>query len=175
MWVPRWFYQKQADLQRSKFNFQNMVMFHIKWNGITNAAKMVTNILPPDPRHWGCPPPPPPPQKVEIHFFFQKMVMLRITKIESQMQQNGSKYFACRPPLTFGVGSKVKIQLFQNMVMFHIKLNGTTNAGEWSQNVKVQLFQNMVMLHINLKGIEHHRTYFLLTHTLNLWVLLKSK
>ena len=50
------------------------------------------------------------------------------------MQQHGSNYFACRPPspsphlLAQGLGQKVKIQLFQNMVMLHIKLKGMTNA-----------------------------------------------
>ena len=40
------------------------------------------------------------------------------------MQQHGSKIFlqADPPPYPLGVGSKVKIQLNQNMVMLHIKL-----------------------------------------------------
>ena len=34
----------------------------------------------------------------------------------------------------------------------------------------------VVMLYIKLKGMEHHAlTYFVLTHTLNLWVALKGK
>ena len=44
------------------------------------------------------------------------------------MQQHDSKYFACRLPPPQGWGQKVKIQLFQNMVMLHIKLKGMTNA-----------------------------------------------
>ena len=49
------------------------------------------------------------------------------------MQQYGSKYFACRPPSPDrgGWGQKVKIQLFQNMVMLHIKLKGMTNAATY--------------------------------------------
>ena len=43
------------------------------------------------------------------------------------MQQHGSKYFARRRPLG------VKIQLFQNMVMLHIKLKGIANAVAWQQ------------------------------------------
>ena len=43
------------------------------------------------------------------------------------MQQHGSNYFACRRPLDQG-SQKVKILLFQNMVMMHIKINGITNA-----------------------------------------------
>ena len=35
------------------------------------------------------------------------------------------------PSPTPGLGQKVYIQLFQNMVMLHIKLNGFTNAATW--------------------------------------------
>ena len=51
------------------------------------------------------------------------------------MQQHGSKYFARRPPPTrpWRWGQKVKILLFQNMVMLHIKLKGITNAATWMQ------------------------------------------
>ena len=42
------------------------------------------------------------------------------------MQQHGSKCFARRPPSRpMAWGQRVKIQLFQNMVMLHIKLKGT--------------------------------------------------
>ena len=41
--------------------------------------------------------------------------------------QQGHKYYARRPPPDPG-GQKVKIQLFQNMVIFHIKLKAITNA-----------------------------------------------
>ena len=34
-------------------------------------------------------------------------------------------------PLPLGWGKKVKIQLFQNMVMLHIKLKGIMNAATW--------------------------------------------
>ena len=51
------------------------------------------------------------------------------------MQQNGSKYFARRhpppPPRPWGWDQKVKIQLFQNMVMLHIKLKGVMNTAAW--------------------------------------------
>ena len=52
------------------------------------------------------------------------------------MQQHGSKYFAHRPPTPpkpwpLGWGQKVKIQLFQNMVMLHIELKGITNEATW--------------------------------------------
>ena len=44
--------------------------------------------------------------------------------MESRVQQQGSKYYArspLPPPLDPG-GQKVKIQVFQNMVMLHIQL-----------------------------------------------------
>ena len=45
------------------------------------------------------------------------------------MQQHGSKYFTPIFPLCpLGIGQKVKIQLFQNMVMLHKKLTGTTTG-----------------------------------------------
>ena len=68
-------------------------------------------------------------------------------------------------------GAEAKVQLFQNMVMLHIKSKGMTNAATWShgskyfprrpppypggQKVKIQLFQNSVMLHIKLNGIAN--------------------
>ena len=105
------------------------------------------------------------------------------------MQQRGSRYFARRvPPQTLG-GQKVKIQLFQNMVMFHIKLkewrmqqhgskyfartpppmplpwwvrskfNFLNVDPGWGKTVKIQLFQNMGMLHIKFKGITFSATW----------------
>ena len=71
------------------------------------------------------------------------------------MQQHGSKKFACRPPYPDpkGSGRKVKIQLFQNMVMLHIKLKGMTNAATckhiFCPYTKVKTFLlKIVMLHI---------------------------
>ena len=86
------------------------------------------------------------------------------------MQQHGSKYFARRhsPPPPHDPrrwGQKVKFQLFQNIVMLHIKLkeiekcrpppSPPTTLGD---GVKIQLFQNMVVLHIKLKGIINAAT-----------------
>ena len=55
------------------------------------------------------------------------MVTLYIKFRESQLQQHGIKYFACRrhypqTPRPLGWGQWVKIPRFQNMVMFYIKL-----------------------------------------------------
>ena len=44
------------------------------------------------------------------------------------MQQYGIKYFACIPHYSQPWGQKDKSQLFQNIVMLHIKLKGMTNA-----------------------------------------------
>ena len=59
-----------------------------------------------------------------------------------------------------GWGQLVKIKLFQNMVMLHIKLNAITKCnnivakfvGGFGQKVTIKLFQNMVLLQIQLNG-----------------------
>ena len=54
------------------------------------------------------------------------------------MQQHGSKYFARRAPSSFDPrvwGQKVEIQLFQNMVMLHIKFNGITKCNNMVANI----------------------------------------
>ena len=68
------------------------------------------------------------------------------------------------PPPTNTGGLSVKIHIFQNITMLHIKFNNITNAANilpadppphppnpWGQYVKIQLVQNMVLLHIKLK------------------------
>ena len=55
------------------------------------------------------------------------------------MQQHGSKYFALRPlpatlshpPQPWEWGQSVKIQIFQNMVMLHIKPKRIMNGATW--------------------------------------------
>ena len=67
------------------------------------------------------------------------------------MQQHGSKYFACRPlPLTSG--QKVKIQLFQNNVILHIKLKEIMSAATWSQILSLQRPHPPVTLGLGSKG-----------------------
>ena len=52
------------------------------------------------------------------------------------MPQHGSKYFARRPPpIPWGWGQYVKIQLFQNIVMLHIKLKRITKRSNMVANV----------------------------------------
>ena len=109
----------------------------------------------------------------------------------SRMQQHDSKYFAYRPnPLRpLGRDRKVKIQLFQDMVMLHIKLNGITNAATckhtfcpythsrslgWSQRSKYFFSESSHVLYQIKKewSIEHHAIiyiYSVLTHTLDAW------
>ena len=132
-----------------------MVMVHIKLKRITNAAtwKQIFCSQNLSPKTLG---------------------MGSIGQIEwnHELQQHGSKYFACRfppPPLPQRrwPGQYVKSQ---NVVMLHIKLKGNMNAATWQQLfckqtpspqdpsvwdqlIKIQVFQNMVMLHVNLKGI----------------------
>ena len=98
--------------------------------------------------------------------------------------------FTCRPPpypRPMVWGQKVKIQLFQNMVMLHIKLNGHANASAckhifcpythprplgWGQRSK-QFFSESSHVAYQIRrewSIEHHAsTYSVLTHTLNPW------
>ena len=148
--------------------FQIMVMLHIKYFGTTKCSNMVANILPTDP--------PPLTLGVKRSKFnlFRTMSCCISNQRESQMQQHGSKHFACRPPYLppLRKGPHVKIQLFQNIVMLHIKFTGITKCSNmlanilpadplphyprgWRQKVKIQLFQNNVMLHIKLKGITN--------------------
>ena len=49
------------------------------------------------------------------------------------MQQQCRQYFALMPPPPGPWGQNVKIYLFPNMVMLHIKLNRITNAETWLQ------------------------------------------
>ena len=48
------------------------------------------------------------------------------------MQQHSREYFASRPPTPANTGGlSVKIQLFQNITMLHIKFKYITNAAKW--------------------------------------------
>ena len=105
-----------------------MAKLHIKLNGITKCSNMVANIL------TATPPPPPQlrscgwGQQVKSQLF-QNMVMLHNNEIKGthEMQQHGSKYFACRPPLPYprGCGPKVKNSFFSEygLVGYQIKGN----------------------------------------------------
>ena len=71
------------------------------------------------------------------------------------------------PLVDLGGWAEAKIQLFQNIVMLHIKLKGMRHGRKYFAHrhppprplggikVKIQLFQNMVMLHIKLEGMKN--------------------
>ena len=103
------------------------------------------------------------------------------------MQQRGSQ-----SPRPLGWGKKVKIQLFQNMVMLHITLSGITNAATRKHifcpythprplgGDKCQTFffeSSHIAYQIRREWSIQHRAsiYSVLTHTLNIWVGLKGK
>ena len=99
--------------------------------------------------------------------------MLLHLKLNAILKCSSSKYFARNPkPLTLGV----KIQLFQNNFMLHVKLKGITNAPTWSQifclqtapnsdtgvgikGSKLIFIRNLVMLQIKLKRIRNALTW----------------
>ena len=128
--------------------FQYMDMMHIKLKGIAHAAtwKQILYFYPLTP----------------LHIAYQ-------IKWNHECSNMEASIFTCRPPpypRPRVWGRKVKIQLFQNMVMLHIKLNGHVNASTckhifcpythprpWG-GVKGQnnFFLKVVMLHIKLGG-----------------------
>ena len=50
------------------------------------------------------------------------------------MQQHCSNYFGHRPLKPWGWGQYAEIQLFQNMVMLHVKLKGITKCSNMVAN-----------------------------------------
>ena len=129
------------------------------------------------------PPPPPPPPTVamgsidKMSAFSEHGHVAYQFKWNHEIQQHGSKLLWSQtspPPTTLGGwGQKVKIQLFQNMVTLHIKLESNHEFSDMVTNIlpeappppiphqtlrmrpkgKNSTFQNMVMLHIKLNGI----------------------
>ena len=70
-------------------------------------------------------------KKVKI---FQNMVMLHAYEIKRnhECSEMVANILPAHPPSSpLGLGQIVKIQLFQNMVVVHIKLKGITNAATW--------------------------------------------
>ena len=65
------------------------------------------------------------------------------------------------PGWTLGGEAEAKIQLFHNMVMVATILPLDPLHAPWrqGQNVNNQLYQNMVMVHIKLKGMTNAATY----------------
>ena len=107
--------------------FKSMVMLNIKLNGITNAAtcKEIFCCRLPNPGDG---------VKRSKFNFFRTWYCCISNKFESQMPQHGRTYFVHIPspdPDPWGWDQKVKIHLFKNMVMLHIKLNGIMNEATW--------------------------------------------
>ena len=92
---------------------------------------------------------------------FKNMVMFNFKLNEmKKMQHHGSKYFARRTPSPDpGVKSK-GITKCSNMEAIIVPADPLPHDPRgWGQKVKIQLFQNMVMLHIKLKGISNATTW----------------
>ena len=90
----------------------------------------------------------------------------RFTNAETWHQILCSHTFS-HPHWTLGWGEKVKIQVFENMVMLHIELKGIAKAatckyfGRRSPSPfrpQKSTFQNIVVLHIKLEGITNTAT-----------------
>ena len=100
--------------------FQNMVILHKKIKGNHKCSNMVVNILP------AAPPPSPDPRvkRLTLTFAGHDHVAYQIkgNREYSNMEANILPAASLSP-------QKVKIQLFQNMVILHIK--GITNAATW--------------------------------------------
>ena len=119
---------REDGFNRSKCSFfLNMVMLHINLMGITKCSRMVANF---------CPQTPPGPwggglgQNSTLSEHGHVAYQLKgITKC-SRMVAN---ILPADPTQTQGMGPLVKIKLFQNMVMLHIKLKRIKNAPTWWQ------------------------------------------
>ena len=136
---------------------------------------MVGNILPADPLTL---PLDPGDGRALTPLFFVKLEILCLEWEKNILFDigNGAEF---RPQIRViespGWDQQVKSQLFQNLVMLHIKLKGITNAltrqqilclqiplttsphpGDAVNRSKFNFFQNMVMLHIKLNGITKY-------------------
>ena len=145
--------------QNSTFSEHGHVAYQIKENH--ECSNTLADILPTDlPLPWGL------VHRSKSHFAEHGHVAYQINGNHG-LQQHGSKCFARRPsPTTLEDGVKrPNIQLFQNMIMLHIKLKGIakcsnarrpspTTLGDGVKRPNIQLFQNMVMMYIKLKGIK---------------------
>ena len=100
--------------------FQNMVMLHIKLEGMMYAAKnMVAKLLPIDPSST-----PGVGSKVKIFIFSLKIVTFHIISREWTIELYASTYFVLTH--TLGFGQKVKTFFFseRSSVAYQIKGNG---------------------------------------------------
>ena len=85
-------------------------------------------------KYFGREPPPTPSnpggQKVKIIIFVTEYYHIKLNKFSNSetWQQIFCLHTFSLPHSTLGVGLKVKIQLIENMVMLHMKLNRITKA-----------------------------------------------
>ena len=93
------------------------VAYQIKWNH--ECSNMVANILPADPHI--------PPPALWTGSIGQNSTFSEHVHVAYQIKWDHK----CSNMVAKGVWSKVQIQLFQNMVILHIKFNGITNAATW--------------------------------------------
>ena len=100
-----------SEGQKSTFSEDGHVAYQIKGN--RECSNMVANILPIAPLTW--------PWGQKVKFNFCRTWSCCISNLrESRMQHYGNIYIVTQPPPPLSP-QKVKIQLFQNMVMLHIK------------------------------------------------------
>ena len=105
-------------------------MLHIKIQGITKCSSIVANIISADSS-----------LTLPMASLGQNLTILEHGHIEyqikgyHQIKQQGGKYFAGRPLFALLFGSKVKTQLFQNIVMLHIKLKGNTKCSSIVESI----------------------------------------
>ena len=136
--------------------FQNMVMLHIKLNGITGAAtcNMVANIMPTDP------PPPWGSKGCNSTFSEHGHIAYKIKGNHKCSNMVANILPAAPPPspdprvkrlnLTFAEHDHVAYQIKGNREYSNMEANILPAAPLSPQKVKIQLFQNMVILHIKV-------------------------
>ena len=119
--IPTWGVGQKG--QNSFCSEYGHVAYQIKGNGA--CSNMVANILhadPPRPWGWG-----------QNSTFSEHGHGAYQMKWNHVCSNTVAYIFARRPRRPWWVGSGVIIQLFHNMVMLHIKLNGITYAATWLQ------------------------------------------
>ena len=111
--------------KNSTFSGHSHVAYQIEWNH--KRSNMVANILPANP-----------PADPRVGSKGQNIFFSEHDNVAYQIKENHgcsnmvANILPVDPhPRPLGWGQKVRIQLFQNMVMLHIKLNGISNAATW--------------------------------------------
>ena len=118
------------EVNRSKFNFQIMVMLHIKLNGITKCSNMVPNILLPDT-------PPPDPRGQNSTFSEQCNVAYQI-KGNHECSNMVTTILPVDPPLplTLGLGSKGQNSTFSEYGNVAYQIKGNHKMQQHGRNTR---------------------------------------